>query len=102
LPRLVELNGQFKNRGVTFISIDHAPRPKAAAAFLEAQKVVHTVLSDATGSVFDSYRVTGIPTTVIIDAEGRVMFRHVGFSPGDEGRLAKEIELLLARKGHEA
>jgi len=98
----VELNEQFKDRGVTFISIDRAPRPKAATGFLETNKVVHTVLSDATGSAFDSYRIAGIPTTVIIDAEGRVMFRHVGYSPGDEGRLAKEIEWLLARKDDEA
>ena len=102
MPRLVELSEQFKDRSVTFISIDRAPRPKAAEGFLEANKVVHVVLSDAAGSVFDSYRVTGIPVTVIIDAEGRVMFRHLGYSPGDEGRLAKEIESLLARKGNEA
>lgn len=102
MPRLVELNEQFKERGVTFVSIDSAQRSKAAESFLETQKVVHTVLNDPAGDVFDSYRVSGIPTTVIIDGEGRVMFRHVGFSPGDEGRLAKEIEALLARKGNEA
>jgi cytochrome c biogenesis protein CcmG, thiol:disulfide interchange protein DsbE len=102
LPRLVELNGQFKDRGVTFVSIDHAPRPKAAEAFFVTEKVVHTVLGDPTGSVFDSYRITGTPTTVIIDAEGRVIFRHVGYAPGDEVRLAKEIESLVTRKGNEA
>lgn len=102
MPRLVALNEQFKDRGVTFISIDRAPRAKAAEGFLEKNKVVHTVLSDPDGKIFDSYRVTGIPTTVIIDAEGRVMFRHVGYSPGDEERLAREIESLLARKDHEA
>lgn len=101
MPRLVELNERFKDRGVTFISIDHAPRPKAAEGFLETQKVVHTVLNDPTGDVFRSYRIRGIPVTIIIDAEGRAMFRHVGFSPGDEERLAKEIESLLARKGNE-
>jgi hypothetical protein len=98
----VELNEQFKDRGVTFISIDRAPRPKAATGFLETNKVVHTVLSDATGSAFDSYRINAIPVTVIVDAEGRVMFRHVGYSPGDDGRLAREIEWLLARKDDEA
>lgn len=102
MPRLVELNERFKDRGVTFVSIDSAPRPKAAEAFLETHKVVHTVLEDPSGDVFRSYRIMGIPVTVIIDAEGRAMFRHVGFSPGDEGRLAGEIESLLARKGNEA
>ena len=102
MPRLVELNEQFKDRGVTFVSIDPEQRPKAAEGFLETNKVVHTVLNDATGDVFKSYQVGGIPTTVILDPNGRIMFRHVGFSPGDEGRLAKEIESLLARKGSEA
>jgi thioredoxin-related protein len=102
LPRLVELNERFMDRGVTFVSIDAEPRPKAATDFLATQKVVHTVLNDPTGDVFRSYRVGGIPTTVILDQNGRVMFRHVGFSPGDEERLAGEIESLLARKGDEA
>jgi peroxiredoxin len=98
----VELNERFRDRGVSFVSIDRAPRSKAGGEFLATNKVVHTVLSDPTGATFDAYRVSAIPTTVIIDRQGRAVYRHVGYSPGGEETFAKEIEALLARAGGEA
>jgi peroxiredoxin len=95
LPRLVELNERFKDRGVAVVSINQGKRVKAAEEFLNTHKVAHTVLADLSGSVFDAYRVRAIPVTVIIDKNGRVAFRHVGFSQGDEEKLAREVESLL-------
>ena len=98
----MELNERFKDRGVTFVSIDRVPRSNTAQRFLDEKGVVHTVLGDPTGATFDAYRVAGIPTTVIIDQGGRAVYRHVGFAPGGEETFAKEIEALLARVGREA
>jgi len=95
LPRLVELNERFEDRGVVVVSINRGERVKAAEEFLNTHKVVHAVLSDPSGGVFDAYRVRAIPVTVIVDRNGRVAFRHVGFSQGDEERFAREIESLL-------
>lgn len=47
----------------------------------------------------DAYRITGVPTTVLIDHEGRVVFRHVGFAPEMKERFEKEIETLLVWRG---
>ena len=84
---------------MTFVSIDRAPRSREGREFLEAKGVVHTVLTDPTGATFEAYRVSAIPTTVIVDQSGRVAYRHVGYSPGGEETFAREIEALLARSG---
>ena len=102
MPRLVELYDRFESMGVQFVSIDAGERPPAAEEFLDENNVRHIVLNDADRSVREAYRITGIPVTVLIDHEGRIIYRHLGYAPGDEMRMAKEIETLLAWKGQEA
>jgi peroxiredoxin len=95
LPHLVEIADEFADRPVTVVSIDAGERSKAASAFLDENNVRHLVLNDKDRSAFASYHVSAIPMTVIIDHTGRLMFRHVGFSPGTEKRFTQEIETLL-------
>ena len=84
---------------VTIISIDRGRRTKKAEDFLNEQKAVHTILNDPDRSAFAAYKIAGIPTTVVVDHAGRVMFRHVGFGDGMQEQFAKEIETLLAWLG---
>ncbi|MDG1977543.1 MAG: TlpA disulfide reductase family protein [Phycisphaerales bacterium] len=46
---------------------------------------------DLDGSVAEAYRVRGLPTTVIIDADGRIVSVRTGFGPGSEERLRSDI-----------
>ena len=63
---------------------------------LEEYDVTHTVLNDLSGEVVQAYRVTGVPTTVMIDHRGRAVFRHVGFAHEYADRFRQEIEALIA------
>lgn len=95
MPHLVELADEFADRPVTVVSIDSGKRSDAASDFLDEHNVRHLVLNDETREAFRAYGVSGVPTTVIIDHAGRLMFRHVGFAPGMEERFVQEIETLL-------
>ena len=57
------------------------------------------LLVDADGSTFDAYRTRGVPTTYLVDAEGRVAAGALGEPEGVElvRTLAAEA---LARKGN--
>jgi hypothetical protein len=46
---------------------------------------------DLDGKAAGAYRVRGLPTTVIIDADGRVVSVRSGFGPGSEKRLREDI-----------
>ena len=84
---------------VTIISIDAGRCANKTEEFLHEQKAVHTILNDPDRSAFDAYKIAGVPTTVVVDHAGRVMFRHVGFGEGMEEQFTKEIETLLAWLG---
>jgi peroxiredoxin len=98
----VELYEKYEADGFKVVSINSGTLPPAAGDFLNENNVRHIVLSDEDREVFDAYKVTGIPVTVVVDHEGRVIYRHLGFSQGDEEKLAKEIETLIAWRGGEA
>lgn len=80
------------------VSIDSGVRSPAATGFLAENNVSHLVLNDPKDEATSAYRIVAIPVTVIIDHEGRVMFRHLGFDDEMVPRLEREIETLLALK----
>jgi peroxiredoxin len=41
------------------------------------------------------YGVEGLPTAYLLDREGKVVQKHEGWEPGDEKRLATEIDAAL-------
>lgn len=84
---------------MTVLSIDSGNRTKKAEDFIDEHNAVHAMLSDVDRTAFTAYRVRGIPTTVIVDHEGRAMFRHVGFMDGMQEQFEREIETLLAWMG---
>ena len=78
------------------VSIDSGTRSQEAEDFLDENNVRHIVLNDLKDGVMAAYRVFAIPVTVVVDHEGRAVFRHIGFSDEIGDRLEKEIEALLA------
>ena len=46
---------------------------------------------DLDGKVAEGYGVRGLPTTVVVDADGRIVSIKTGFRPGDEERLKEEL-----------
>ena len=97
-PRLVELHTKYGDMGVEFISIDTGGGGAATDSFVAEHRASHTLLTDTRDRASRPYRIVAIPVTVLIDHEGRVMYRHLGFSDEMVPRLEGEIETLLAWK----
>ena len=56
------------------------------------------VLQDTSGTVFEAYRTTGVPTTYMLDAEGRITASKSGEPKGFE-LVQKLVEDVLKQKG---
>jgi hypothetical protein len=46
--------------------------------------------------VFQRYGIRGIPCTFVIDRDGKITNRHLGYGPGMEKLLEGELQKLLA------
>src|SRR6185295_9762977 len=96
--RLMPMLGGLKARNpqleIVAISVDE-DRGKALT-FLRGVEPGLKAAHDAEHKVADAYALEGMPTCVIIDKQGRMRFRHDGYSAGDLEKAEREIKLLLA------
>lgn len=65
-----------------------------AKDFIAKNNYPFHVLMDTENNVVGEYKVTGIPTKFIIDKEGNIRFRSVGFR-GNTQKIVDEIEVML-------
>ncbi len=94
-PRLVELHDKYDGLGVQFVSIDTGDGGAETESFLKENNAKHILLGDTDDKASDAYRIFAIPVTVLIDHEGRAVFRHLGYTDELGDRLDKEIETLI-------
>ncbi|MGB3400718.1 MAG: TlpA disulfide reductase family protein, partial [Candidatus Deferrimicrobiaceae bacterium] len=64
-----------ENGNVQILALDFMESPAKVNSFLSARKVAFPVLLDRKGTVARMYRVVGIPTYILIDRNGKVVYR---------------------------
>jgi peroxiredoxin len=71
-----EINGiQSRMAGkLTILAIDFMESREKVESFMKAKKVAYPVLFDRDGKVARSYGIVGIPTYVILDRRGKIVY----------------------------
>jgi cytochrome c biogenesis protein CcmG/thiol:disulfide interchange protein DsbE len=83
---------------VTFLGVAIQDQYREAQAFLNKYGVTYPAAFDRDGTVSEAYRLTGIPTTVFVDPQGRMAGRHSGIFVGDQGIAALLERIEAARE----
>jgi cytochrome c biogenesis protein CcmG/thiol:disulfide interchange protein DsbE len=92
-PLLVEL---AEAGTVPVYGINYKDEPEGALAFLEELGDPYTRIgADRSGRVSIDWGVYGLPETFVIDAEGRIAYKHVG--PFDRRSLEEDILPVVRR-----
>ncbi len=97
LPKVAEVAAKLKDQGVVFVAVNLGESQKTVEAFLEKKGLTLTVaLADQ--KVGTRFGVNGIPHSVIVGKDGVVRTVHVGFNPGGEKQLEKDLLAAIAAK----
>ena len=93
IPKLQAISEKYKEKGVQFIGVNlDSPRKMAKVKpFSNSIGINYPVIFDSNQELTNEYSITAIPTLIILDSNGNVLYTHEGFAIGDE----KEIEKLL-------
>ena len=75
-----------RDRGVVFVGVAIQDQESEAKAFLAKHGITYAAVMDADGTIMRDFRITGIPTTIVVDPDGRIAERHAGIFVGKEGR----------------
>jgi peroxiredoxin len=89
IPHFVKLYNKYKEKGFVILGVSLDTDEKRLRDFIEEKEMEYPVLVNA-GKVSVIYAVEAIPTAYMIDKEGRIAGKFVGYRPGYE----KEIEKL--------
>ncbi len=98
LPRLQPLYEKYQDQGFEIIAVDGKRDTERATKFIEENGLTYTMLENGEGDdeiVGALYKVRAYPSSFLIDRNGKVMYFHLGFEPGDEVHLEEEIQSLL-------
>jgi hypothetical protein len=69
-----------------------------AKKFVAEKGLTYTFLENGEGDdevARNIFKIRGYPSSFMIDRDGKVMFFHLGFEPGDEQKIEEEITELL-------
>jgi len=98
MKELDKLHLKYEKQGfdVVSINIDNTRNMSKVKSYVNSQKYTFTVLSDPRAELFRKMGGKVMPFVIIADSVGEIINRHVGYNPGDEKELEKEILNLLA------
>jgi cytochrome c biogenesis protein CcmG/thiol:disulfide interchange protein DsbE len=97
LPVLDRLAKTYRDQGLVIVGVNIDKSAGEARAFLEKNKlqVSFPVVNDKDHKVAERYAPPTMPSSYLIDREGRVHRVHAGFRPSDESKLEAELKALL-------
>ncbi len=95
MPQIEQLHQDLKSKGFEVVGINVDQDPEDGRAFLAEHPVSFATLSDPKGVTPKKFKLIGMPTSYLIDAQGIVRLVHQGFRQGDVEHLRYEIEELL-------
>ena len=97
MPRLQPLYERYASRGFEIVAVEATHDTERAKKFIAEKKLTYRFLEDTNDAdvVRGLFGVHAFPTSFLIDRDGKAMYFHLGFEPGDEAKIAGEIETLL-------
>jgi peroxiredoxin len=98
MPKIIELHDKYKDKGLTVLSINlDSFGTRRVKRFIDgmAYKIPFPVIIDRKREIAGSYKVTMLPTTIIIGKDKNIAYHHIGYTPGDEEKFEEIIKNSL-------
>lgn len=92
------VNNFKEDPNVAFVFVDSwensGDKLKGATDFISSKGYTFNVLMDNDDKVISDYGVSGIPTKYVVDKNGRIRFKAIGYNGSPEG-LADELAMMI-------
>jgi peroxiredoxin len=80
--------------GFAVVGIDEDDAKTDVAAFAQKNSIAYPLLRDPGRRAFDAFRARGLPTALLIDAEGRIVRRWDSYDAGTLYEVEQAVDAL--------
>ena len=97
-PWMNDMHAKYAARGLEIVAINVDAKQADAERFLATTPAKFTVAFDAKGVTPKQFAVKAMPTSYLIDGDGKVLLVHAGFRDADRAALEAAIENALTQR----
>ena len=90
LPDIQKLYDEKRDQGLEVLAVSYQDSPEDARAFFADLGISVPMVLDRSGSVYNQYRLQGLPDSFFIDREGNLAAVHYGFL--SEEKMRQRLE----------
>jgi len=94
-PWMNKIQQQYKNQGFTVISINVDADKTKADKFLQDNPASFAVIYDPKGTIAQHFSIEAMPTSLLINREGKIMYRHSGFFTSKITQYENQLKQLI-------
>ncbi len=98
MPSMEKLWQKFKDKDFVIVAVDLGEPKEKVLSFIKQNKLTFPVLLDKKQKTMRPYQITAIPTTYIIDRDGKIIGKAIGAREWDKEESIKLFEFLLKDK----
>jgi peroxiredoxin len=95
MPHLNRLYEKYRSSGFVLLAVNVDEDPRLAVGTAQRMGLKFPVLLDGDKKVSKLYDLSSMPSTVMIDRDGRVRHVHLGYRDGVEDLYEKQIRELV-------
>jgi cytochrome c biogenesis protein CcmG, thiol:disulfide interchange protein DsbE len=95
-PFFDTLQGKYQSRGLRVLGLTLEDDEDAVRAFLDDVPAAFTILRDPSGHAGEAFQVVAMPTTFLLDSQGRIVARFEGGDKRAHAKLEAAVSSLLS------
>ena len=95
-PWMKAMHEKYSKDGLVILAINVDQEKPKADAFLKEFTPAFPVIFDSTGTLASQFKVQTMPSSYMLDRNGKPRFKHLGFHDAKRDVYEKEIHDLLA------
>ena len=95
MPSIEVLYNDYKDRGFEVLAVNSGEKESEVLAFMKASKLTFPAALDEDGRVSRNYGIQAIPSTFLIDREGKIILRMIGSIDWNTPKFRAALEKLL-------
>ncbi len=84
IPDLEAAYQAYQEKGLVVLGVNVEDPARAVESFVAEMEMTYPVVLDETGKVMRAYRTPGLPMSVVLDREGVIRARHIGFLSAEQ------------------